>query len=387
MTEFEFLGKTYQTDRVIGDLGDSANGPTLVFFGGIHGNERTGVVALQRVFEHLRTSQVQLQGRVLGLAGNLPALAANRRCIDLDLNRIWTREQMRTQIADSTHSEHRDRAELSQLIDGILALPGEKYFFDLHTTSSPSVPFIAINDQMANRNFARQFPVQKILGIEEYLEGPLLSYLNDFGHVAFAFEAGQHTDPESVDVHVAFIRLAMLQAGLFPNDKAEDQDRFQSELALLKKVSHQEHGFFEVVHREAIREVDHFEMESGFENFSPIRKRQLLATNRLGEIRSKFRAQIFMPLYQAEGNDGFFVIRRIPGWALWMSRLLRGISLDKFLVCLPGVRWHDQAQQTLIVNKRVAFLLRNQIFHLLGYRRKQDLEGHVLFSRREIIKQ
>ena len=76
------------------------------------------------------------------------------------------------------------------------------------------MPFIAINDQLNNRKFALKFPIPTVLGIEEYLEGPLLTYLNDYGHVAMAFEAGQHDDPESVTKHRSFIYLAMVAAGV-----------------------------------------------------------------------------------------------------------------------------------------------------------------------------
>ena len=87
-----------------------------------------------------------------------------------------------------------------------------------------------------------------------------------------------------------------------------------------------------------------------------------------------------MPLYQSEGADGFFVIRQIPGWALWLSRFLRRINFDRWLTWLPGVSRLKNEPDTLVVNKRVAFILRNQLFHLLGYRRKQDSGLICLFD-------
>ena len=43
------------TNRLIGKAGTSGEGPTLVVFGGIHGNEPAGVRALKEVFEHLNS--------------------------------------------------------------------------------------------------------------------------------------------------------------------------------------------------------------------------------------------------------------------------------------------------------------------------------------------
>ena len=90
-------------------------------------------------------------------------------------------------------------AELFALIQEIIQnQSGPLYFFDLHTTSSQSIPFIPVNDSLINRAFAQQYPLPLILGIEEYIEGPVLSYINELGFVSFGFEGGQHTDPISV---------------------------------------------------------------------------------------------------------------------------------------------------------------------------------------------
>ena len=38
-----------------------------------------------------------------------------------------------------------------------------------------------------------------------------------------------------------------------------------------------------------------------------------------------------MPLYQAVGNDGYFLVREVPGWALRLSAVLRKINFENFL--------------------------------------------------------
>ena len=72
------------------------------------------------------------------------------------------------------------------------------YFIDFHTTSSPSLPLVTINDALINRGLSKVFSVPIVLGREEYLEGSLLGYLNKEGYVSLGFEAGQHTDECSV---------------------------------------------------------------------------------------------------------------------------------------------------------------------------------------------
>ena len=42
-----------ETKRIIGHIKGDLPGPTLIFFGGIHGNEQSGVTALEHVFKEL----------------------------------------------------------------------------------------------------------------------------------------------------------------------------------------------------------------------------------------------------------------------------------------------------------------------------------------------
>lgn len=377
-------------NRVIGDRA-GRTGPTLVFFGGIHGNEPAGVLALQRVFEQLDSENIELKGRVLGLAGNLPALRSNQRYISKDLNRIWNKqftERFRNEILEtensepeiSSISEYKDQIELFKIIQPLLTNDSQTYFFDLHTTSSNSVPFFGINDQLNNRNFAFRFSVPTVLGIEEYLEGPLLSYLNDFGNVAMAFEAGQHEDPESVEIHTSFIYLAMLEAGVVTERDIRDVALYRKRL----DTAEPSERVFEVIFRKKISPEDQFRMKPGYRNFMNVAKGDVLAEDKDGPVKSTFSGKIFMPLYQVTGDDGFFIVRRVPKWALKLSSVLRKINFERFLTWLPGVSRDESQDDALVVNRRVARYLATELFHLLGYRRKQAVGNQIIFSRREI---
>ena len=45
------LDETVQVDRIIDHIQGEKGGPTVIFFGGVHGNETAGVFALKSVFE------------------------------------------------------------------------------------------------------------------------------------------------------------------------------------------------------------------------------------------------------------------------------------------------------------------------------------------------
>lgn len=365
----------------------STTRPTVTFFVGMHGNEPSSVYAVQRVLEGLRSLQPQMTGDVICLAGNLPALESNQRFIWHDLNRIWTHSN----VDRARHPElelDRDSVELTQqremlqYIDPLLASPpGPLYFIDLHTTSAPSIPFIVLNDQMANRRFALKFKLPAVLGLEEHIVGPLLSYLNETGHVSIAFEAGQHTDVRSIDCHESFCWLTLVHAGVLDSALVPN---YQQHVERLRDAAKNLRDMFEVIYRHAVEPDDEFQMLPGFENFQRVRKGQVVARDRHGEIRAPRNGRIFMPLYQPAGSDGFFLVRRIPWWALWLSAFLRHVNFDSVLALLPGVARSPDQPDTLIVNRRIARFLANEIFHLLGYRRKKVDGDIMIFSRREI---
>ena len=117
--------------------------------------------------------------------------------------------------------EFEEREEVYQVIKGIIASnKGPFYFIDLHTTSSETKPFITISDSLNNRKFSKAFSIPTVLGIEEFLDGPLLTYINEFGHIALGFEAGahykdtsiefQHLLELSIEMHLSFLNYKSL---------------------------------------------------------------------------------------------------------------------------------------------------------------------------------
>ena len=356
----------------------SGGGPTVVFTGGIHGNEPSGVLALHDVIGLLRANGIQLKGKFVALAGNLGALAKGIRFNTEDLNRVWTKsrlDQLKDQI--ELNPEMKEQQELFSIICDILRTEkGPFYFVDLHTTSGPTVPFLTINDAMINRKFAEKFNLPVILGIEEYLEGPLLSYINELGYVGCGFEAGQHDDPEAYRNQVAYILEVLDVCGLLNSDDLPAYKDLTNPLAGL------DHDFYEIRYRYAIREGEEFSMKPGFSNFKRISSGELLAWSGGAKIEAPQKGLIFMPLYQKQGDDGFFVIRRLNSLVLWLSRILRDIRFDSVLTILPGVK-RSPVHDGLEVNLTTAKFLAKDFFHLLGYRSSTVKTGILHMTNRE----
>jgi len=374
------------TIRIIGRIKGQLPGPTLVFFGGLHGNEPSGVQALEKVFAELEAGETQIRGNIVGIRGNIPALAKQRRFLENDLNRIWTQrgiDAINEKDFSERTSEEGELVELHKLISGILEEEsGPYYFIDYHTTSSPTLPFITINDALINRKFARLFPLPVILGLEEFLEGPLLSYINEKGYVAIGFESGQHQTKEAADNSVAFTWLTLLFTGVVTSNDGFNKELYYKQLRAAAKGDTR---FYEVTHRHMITTEDEFNMLPGFRSFDPIEEGTKLASHNGKQLSTEKDTIVFMPLYQEQGEEGFFLIRKIPKWILKLSTGMRKLRMDTILTWLPGISWASPRKDQLMVNLRVARFLSKPLFHLLGYRTKVLDKTHYLMTNRERV--
>ncbi len=368
-------------DHVLYEFGGDAPGPTLIVFGGVHGNEAAGVRAIARAVPKLRELEPKLRGRVVLLAGNTRAYGRGIRFIDSDLNRHFTR----TRIAANRESvgnlsEDSEQIELLTILDRVIAnAAGEVYAMDFHSTSAEGVPFATVGDTLRNRSFAQKFPVTILLGIEEQLEGTILEYLNNRGLVTFGYEAGQHYAESTVNNHEALIWLGLVNAGIL---KREDSAEFQRHYDVLRSATSKPR-VVEVRYRHAITDADDFSMLPGFENFQPIAKDQLLASQNSHEVLSPEKGMILMPLYQKLGEDGFFIGREIAPFWLKLSWLLRKLKLGNLVRILPGV-WRTKDDPDIWeIDTRIARFFPLQIFHLLGFRKRRWNHKTLVVSRRK----
>jgi len=378
------LDDSIEIKRVIDKIVGNKKGPTIIFTGGIHGNEPSGIFALTKVMRQLRESNYHFNGNVLALAGNLWALERGERYHKEDLNRLWTQDRTRQLENGQLKADNKDTEEQIELYDilrqTIEEFDGPFYFLDLHTTSAQTSPFMTVNDTILNRKFSSCFPLPIILGLEEYIEGPLLSYLNELGFVTTAYEAGQHDAMASIENHIAFIYLSLVYTGILAKNELEDYDTYHTTLA---KTSEGVDHFFEIVFRKRIEKNEEFAMHPGYYNFQHIGKGEALASSDGQPIKSSREGRIFMPLYQGKGDDGFFIIQQTPEIFLNWSTRLRHWKFDHLLSLLPGITLTSERHRELIVDKRIARFLAKELFHLLGYRAIQINDKYLAMQSRD----
>ncbi|HEX4996692.1 MAG TPA: succinylglutamate desuccinylase/aspartoacylase family protein [Terriglobia bacterium] len=364
--------------RVIGRFG-SGDGPLIITVGGIHGNEPAGVTASQRVLETLRARKPRFRGEYLALAGNIPALEAGRRYIDEDLNRIWLPDRFARLDAGFTPATIEElqlkelRVEVQQASSR--AAP-DVYFLDLHSTSAAGSAFSIFADTMHNRRLANALPCPMVLGLEEHLQGTFLNHINELGYAAVGFEGGQNASAAAVDAHEqgiwkTFVETGCLDATDIPEPIREALENGRN--ARLPRI-------VEIRYLHTIYPGEAFVMCPGFENLASVRKGETLARDQHGEIRSPETGFILMPLYQAQGTEGFFLVRRVRPFWLRVSAWLRALGAGNILPFLPGVR--RRGEDSLVVDSRIARWLVVEVFHLLGFRRQRPERDLQVFTRR-----
>lgn len=283
--------------RIVGD------GPTVVFIGGLHGNEPAGVHALHRFFTRYDAGEFGRVGaNVLAVAGNLRALDAGRRHLDSDLNRHWTDPEVEAVLGKPPEARRNEDLERVALLEIVAGLPTPSIFVDLHTTSARAAPFTVVPDRPGNRALARDLGVPALLGLAETLDGNLVGYLGRMGHVGVGVEGGAHADPGSVDCHESIVVLTLDALDCF--EPALDISTHRARLALAC-IGHPLAA--RIVFRHGISEEDCFVMEPGLTNFQPVSYGQVVARDRNGPVRVPMDGLMMLPRYQGQGDDGFFI--------------------------------------------------------------------------------
>ena len=377
-----------ESNREVGRYDTGGTGPLFMAIGGLHGNEPAGIEACKRILARLAKGKIPMRGRFVALRGNRPALATNQRFIERDLNRVWKSSDLLGLEQREQHEDGPDEGELRDLLQTFSTLFVETcggdslddiVLLDLHSTSGPSTPFLCMADTLQNRpvSFALEVPV--ILGLEEALEGTLLDYMSEAGHISMAFEGGAHQDPNTVDCHEAAIWCGLVASGCLTEHALPDIHTMRERLRLAAAGAP---AIVEVLHRHGTQPGDGFVMSPGWANFQHVERKGKLATDSQGDILAPLTGRLLLPRYQTQGDDGFFLSRDVRPMWLVLSAWLRRRKFDRLLHWLPGVTRENGDPRRLRVQRRRARFAVKQVFHLLGFRRYREDASGYLFLRR-----
>ncbi len=310
-------------DRIIGRYTGAEKGPLIIAFGAMHGNEPAGVKALEAMITALENEPKHnpdfiCQGRLLGLIGNTKAFAKGVRFIEKDLNRQWTLpnvERAKNTPLQDLEPELQEIKELLEIIEQEIETydPTRIIVLDLHTTTAYGGIFTLPARDPDSERIALELHAPVIKGLLEGISGTSLHYFvqENFKRKisAVTFESGQHQEALSVNRAISAITNCLRTVQCVKEDDVENKhDQILIEYsAKLPKLS-------KLLYVHPIAPGDNFVMHPGFKNFQAVKKGELLAHDRHGEIKAKSDGLLLMPLYQKQGEDGFFLIQHIEGY-------------------------------------------------------------------------
>ena len=306
-----------ESERIIGHYRGMESGPLVVAIGGIHGNEPAGVRALEKLFDLLEDEPrinpgFNFKGELLALRGNLAALATGARYIDVDLNRIW--RPLEGGPGEIESSEDQELHELIAAIETAMeeAPLSDLVLLDLHTTTAEGGIFAITGDDAPSLSLAAEMAVPVIKGMLSGLQGTTLHYFRGEHYAdnrsvrAVSFESGRHEDPASIDLALAATINLLRALGCV---REEDVSTYHDELLRESAGTLPRLTELAYVHHIARDGSDGFRMAPGFQNFQPINKGELLGWDKGGNIVAPTAGYLLMPLYQVQGDEGFFIVQ------------------------------------------------------------------------------
>ncbi len=303
--------KNYQK-HIIGSIAGDPDGPTIVILTGMHGNESAGVKAAQNVFDMLQNVHPQIHGRLIILKANIEALQQGVRYIDEDMNRLWFPsiiDRIRSTAKNNIESsERREMKSLIRLLDKISARSQQPTILaDVHTFSAEGNMFSITSSDPRQRQLISKLHVPMVFGIEESLRGTALAHFQKKGFISFGLEGGNHQN-ELTEYNITASLLLLLQAvGCIEKQYVSEIKDYEQHL---KSHTRQLPVETELVYQHIIEPGDEFAMRPGYKNFQPVKEGEWLANDKDGKIEARCDGYILMPLYQSQGDDGFFIIQK-----------------------------------------------------------------------------
>jgi len=201
-----------------------AAGPRVVMFSGVHGDEISGIHSVEKLFFDFFTgARTLLKGSLTLARGNARAIAAERRYVTYNLNRMY-KDEYGPDI-DRNEYEYKRAQELKSILRDC------DYFLDLHSAPIAQEPFL-IAEQHAIDFFARLGLPYIIMGWNRFSGGTTggdgENYANAHGAKAATLESGSHFEKRSNDVAYRTVITMLSLLGMI--EPVADEKRAEAEI-------------------------------------------------------------------------------------------------------------------------------------------------------------
>jgi len=311
-------------NRIIGKYVSETEGPMLLCIAGMHGNEHAGVRALDLLLKMIEVEPItnpdfRFRGSIIGIRGNLQALAKDTRFIEKDLNRSLQPDYVDYILKQEEGLLRAEDLEIYHLINTIKreiksVAPKRVVVLDLHTTTAYGGIFTITSNDPESIRIGVDMHAPVITGFENVLDGTSMGYFKpeNFSGMPIAtvvFESGQHEEPLSVNRAIAATINCMQTIGCVAAEDVENRHDY-----LLIEYSRDLPKVARLLSRYHVKDGEKFKMVPNFKNFGPVKKGDLLAIENGNAITAPQDGLIVMPKYQNQGQDGFFLVEEMEGY-------------------------------------------------------------------------
>jgi succinylglutamate desuccinylase len=254
-------------------------GPTSIILAGVHGNEKCGVTAFQKILPTLTLDA----GTVFFAYGNPRALAGNQRFTEANLNRMFKDKNKLSQSEKASYEYERAQF-LKRYLNQADAL------LDIHASSTlGSEPFIICEPNA--KSIVTYLPVALVVsGFDEVEPGGTDYYMNSVGKVGVCVECGYRDDPLSVDIAEKNLLTFLRARGHIPGTLTSTEQTHVRMYQLYKTKT-----------------ID-FTLTKDFKDFETVAQGQIIGTDGSEEIRAERNSVILFAGNTTEvGGEAFLL--------------------------------------------------------------------------------
>ena len=164
-------------------------GPTSIILAGVHGDERCGIDALEKI---LPTILIE-KGIVLFGYGNPRAIEANKRFTESNLNRLFKDDDLLLETERNSY-EYKRAQFLKKYLNQADAL------LDIHANLTlNSKPFLIC--EVNAKEIVERLPIDLVVsGFDHIQPGGTDYYMNSIGKIGICVECGYLNDPQSTQI-------------------------------------------------------------------------------------------------------------------------------------------------------------------------------------------
>src|SRR3989338_1698315 len=254
-------------------------GTTSIVLVGVHGDEKCGVEALEKILPNLEIER----GTVVFFYGNPRAIETNKRYTETNLNRMFNDDELLTTKEKESY-EYRRAQFLKTYLDKTEVL------LDIHASSIPNSRVFAICEANAN-GIVEFLPVDLVVsGFDKVEPGGTDYYMNSIGKIGICLECGYIKDPQSAKIAEESIFAFLKARGHMTNILVPQK---QTYVQMFKKY---------------FAKTDKFTLSKPFENFEVLKENQIIGIDGQEEVKTSKRSLILFAHNGTKVGDEVFLL-------------------------------------------------------------------------------